>query len=487
VGRAALLLPAAAALLLLGRLAGVLLLGSVALTALALLAVLALAALLHETWRARRGDELLGAAAAVDRSHSLADLLKTAKPFAQRTASDDGADPALRRGMRSLVLQRAESTASDLAPRRVAPLAPPRTLLWSLPLLLLAALVPLPEPSGSRGSVLLASRGEATAEDETSGEAAQRQRTTDERASDIAEEPTQLQDLGELRQLDPRLAALLAADRSTLDADALAQLEQFEGELSPEALARLEELAEELGARLGEAPEGSPQGDDATPQAARGAFEELARDAAMGEAGEAGDEGADERRGADPEHGKGQSAPPGDQMAAGAERESGEREPSDDVQPIELPPTGAAQLRQAKAGATDQRMRGDGMQMAGEQAGEQSGEQRPGAGGGDSSGPQSGDFQLYGDEAGAESPVTLELTLLKAREELAEREQRPERRWRASRQESAEAPVERLPEGDWSRPDEQRQHQQVPRHHREALRQYFTPQPKEKDRQRDDS
>jgi hypothetical protein len=121
------------------------------------------------------------------------------------------------------------------------------------------------------------------------------------------------------------------------------------------------------------------------------------------------------------------------------------------------------------------KLQGDGAQMAGEQAGEQEGQQRPGAGGGDSSGPQSGESELYGDQATPESTVTLELTLLKAREELAEREQRPERRWRSSREETSKVRAERLPPGDWSKPDTEQERELVPRHHREALRRYFTP------------
>lgn len=369
-------------------------------------------------WVARRprpGDAGAGASY-VDTALDLDDLLKAGIDAHVR---DD--EPATERAghFRSLLIERAEQTAATIDPDAIVP-GQPSLATWVMGGLMIAVgLTPflLASDARSRGTEMATSQDREAAVDATDGEGAE--------AVEDDEEPV----VAEAMPL-PELSTPLRLDRLD-DASRLSDVELEELEtMSPEELAALlDQMRDAKGSEaaggdpvdpseLANAEPGQERPEQQQAQSADG-LEEIPRSA---EDPFAGPQQQQAQAGGDPTE---------------ASAAAGESADNEAVQRIELPPMANPNARQAEAGEARAAVAMAAADPSDAQAPPPEAPQS-GAGGGESSGPQSGSENPFGEAT--ELAVTLELALLEAEEE----EERPiERSIRHRASEAQDAKVAR--------------------------------------------
>lgn len=362
--------------------------------ALGAVAVLIFTAALGWVARRPRPDDADVGASIADEALGLDDLLKAGIDAHVR---DD--EPATERAgaFRRLLIERAERAADRVDPDSLVPLQPARAT-WIVGALLIAAgLIPF----------LLTSDESLRASD--IAEAAERAAAVSGPGDDAEsigqdEEPV----VAEAMPL-PELTAPLRLDRID-DASTLsdAELEELET-MSPEELAAL--LEQMRNAQGGEAATGEPIDPSELADAEPGA-ERQQRQAQQAQASDGLEELA--RSAEDPFAGpeQQQAQAGGDPTEASAA--AGDSAENEAVQRIELPPMANPNARQAEAGEARAAVAMAAADPSDAQAPPPEAPQS-GAGGGESSGPQSGAENPFGEAT--ELAVTLELALLEAEEE----------------------------------------------------------------------
>ena len=364
--------------------------------------------------RARPGDVDAGASF-VDEAMDLDDLLKAGIDAHVR---DD--PPATERAasFRRLLIERAERTIQSVDPEALVP-SRPTTATWILGALLIAAGISpfLLGAAGSQGASSvngpadrLAANGGSTEDDG---------KFTEDEDKKVVAEAMPLPELSEPLRLDRIDDASRLSD---------AELEELET-MSPEELASL--LEQMRDAKGSEAAGGDPVDPSELAQAEPGA-ERQDREASESDGLEELSRSAEDPF-AGPQQQQAQAGGDPSETSAAA----GESAENEAIQRIELPPMANPNARQAEAGEARAAVA-----MA---AADPSDAQTPppeapqsGAGGGESSGPQSGSENPFGEST--ELAVTLELALLEAEE----KEERPiERSVRHRASEAQDAKVGR--------------------------------------------
>lgn len=366
--------------------------------------------------RPRPGDADTGASI-VDDVLDLDDLLKAGLDAHRR----DHETATERAGaFRQLLIERAERTAATLDPESLVPMSPGRASWAAGAVLIAAGLVPflLPSDASLRSPSLAAGAENGTAVPDPTGE--------DSEFSGEDEEPVVAEALP-LPKLPEELQMARLDDASQLGD---AQLEELET-MSPEELASLlEQMRNAQG--LDAAVDGEPVDPSEMADVEPGA------DAREQQASGPNDDGLEElpRSAEDPFAGPDQQAQAGGDPSE-TSAAPGESAQNEAVQRIELPPMANPNARQSEAGEARAAVAMAAADPSDAQAPPPDAPQS-GAGGGESSGPQSGSENPFGEAT--ELAVTLELALLEAEEE----EERPiERSIRHRASEAQDAKVGR--------------------------------------------